>query len=246
MRFSELMTTSSSYKVKVMADKWNVLESLFEQNIESDNIQRIPKIIHQIWLGGKVPDELHKYFETIKKSNPDYQHMLWTEKEAENFEFKNKSLFNSCKNLGQKSDILRYAVLEKYGGIYIDADFIGIKSFDELLHLNFFTGVAYDKEPVLFNGLIGSVPNHELLKELNNIEYVNDADAMEVIKSTGPWYLTKKLFKKIDTLEKGVVLPLAYFYPFPNFDRDKVLGNDYTKYVNDKTICVHLWHQRWN
>lgn len=229
-----------------MPDKWAIVESLFEKNIKSDNIQRIPKIIHQIWVGGDIPTEIQKCFESIKASNPGYQHMVWTEKEAEDFDFKNKDLFRSCKNLGQKSDILRYAILEKIGGIYVDADFLGIKSFDELLHLDFFTGIAYDKEPIMFNGLIGTIPNYHLINDLNNIEHVKDADAMEVIKSTGPWYLTKKFFKKTNQLNRVAVLPLAYFYPFPNFDRDKVLGNDYTKYVNDKTICVHLWHQRWN
>ena len=35
---------------------------------------------------------------------------------------------------------------------------------------------------------------------------------MDVIKTTGPWFLTKKLFKNIDKAGKIVVLPLTYFY----------------------------------
>lgn len=246
MHFSELMVTSSNYKNKNLPEKWDILESIYDKNIKSDGNQRIPKIIHQIWLGGSIPNDLYSCFDSIKNANPGYEYRLWTEDDLENFDFKNKDLFNSCKNLGQKSDILRYAILEKFGGIYVDADFVGIRSFDELLHLNFFTGVAYDKEPTLFNGLIGCIPNHEILNDLNNIEYVSDTDGMEVIKSTGPWYLTKKLFKKINNLDKIVVLPLAYFYPYPNFDGDRIFGYDYMKYMNIKTICIHLWNSRWN
>ena len=246
MQFSVLMSTSSNYKQKNLTDKWNIIESLFDKNIKGDGIQRIPKIIHQIWLGGGIPNDLYKCLDSVKEQNPGYEYKLWTEDNIKDFDFKNKDLFNSCKNLGQKSDILRYAILEKFGGIYLDADFIAIKSFDELLHLNFFTGVAYDKEPTLFNGLIGSIPGHELLKDLNNIEYVSDRDGMDVIKSTGPWYLTKKLFKKINTFENIVILPLTYFYPYPNFDGDRTNGHDYMIYVSIKTICIHLWNSRWN
>ena len=246
MQFGALMDTSSNYKQRTMLDKWEILESHFNKNIKSTGTQKIPKIIHQIWLGEGIPNDLYKCFDSVKDKNPGYEYKLWTEEEIKDFDFKNKELFNSCKNLGQKSDILRYALLEKFGGIYLDADFIAIKSFDELLHLDFFTGVAYDKEPTLFNGLIGCVPGHELMQDLNNIEYVSDRDGMDVIKSTGPWYLTKKLFKKINKLENIVVLPLAYFYPYPNFDHDRVKGYDYMEYVNIKTICIHLWNSRWN
>lgn len=246
MTFSALMGTSSGYTNRNLPEKWEVLEKAYTKNIKPTGQAKIPKIIHQIWLGDAIPNDLYDCMDTIKLNNPDYEHKLWTDIEVEDFEFKNKDLYNSCKNLGQKSDILRYAILEKFGGIYLDMDFIGIKSFDELLHLDFFTGVAYDQEPTLFNGLIGSVSNHELLADLNNIEEVRDGDGMDIIKTTGPWYLTKKLFKKINKLDNVVALPVAYFYPYPNFDRDRTNGTDYTKYLNIKTICVHLWNSRWN
>jgi len=247
MQFEALMSTSSGFAQKNLPEKWDILVSLYNKNIKQNNKpHKIPKIIHQIWLGDSIPNKLYEYMDSIKSANPGYEYRLWTDVEAEEFEFKNKELFDSCKNSGQKSDILRYAILEKFGGIYLDTDFIGVKSFDELLHLDFFTGVAYDKEPTLFNGLIGCVPNYELLTDLNDIQEVNDYDGMAVIKTTGPWYLTKKLFRKINNLDNIVVLPLAYFYPYPNNDRDRTLGDDYNKYITIKTICIHLWNSAWN
>ena len=244
--FSALMNNSSGYKEKNLPEKWATLEKLYDQNIKPKGEAKIPKIIHQIWLGDAIPNALYDMMDTIKKVNPGYDYKLWTDVEAEEFMFENKQLFNKLRNLGQKSDVLRYAILLKYGGIYLDTDFIGIKSFDELLHLDFFTGVSYDKEPTLFNGLIGCVPNHELMADLNNIEEARDGDGMEIIKTTGPWYMTKKLFRKIDKLNNIVVLPVAYFYPYPNFDRDRTKGTDYNEYTTIKTICVHLWNSSWN
>ena len=246
LTFSALMDSSSGYKEKNLPEKWAILEKLYEQNIKRKGEDKIPKIIHQIWLGDAIPNDLYDMMDTIKNANAGYVYKLWTDTEAEEFEFTNKQLFKMLRNLGQKSDVLRYAILLKYGGIYLDTDFIGVKSFDELLHLDFFTGVAYDKEPTLFNGLIGCVPNHELMADLNNIEEARDGDGMEIIKTTGPWYMTKKLFRKIDKLNNIVVLPIAYFYPYPNFDRDRTKGTDYNAYTTIKTICIHLWNSRWN
>jgi mannosyltransferase OCH1-like enzyme len=247
MNFNDLMYNSSGYKNRTLQDKWDILEKAYYNHIQPAGTQKIPKLIHQIWLGDGIPNDLYDCIDSIKESNPGYKHMLWTDEEVKDFDFKNKQLFNSCKNLGQKSDILRYAILERFGGIYLDMDFIGIKSFDELLHLDFFTGVAYDNEPTLFNGLIGCIPGHELTKELNNIEEVSDYDGMAVIKTTGPWYLTKKFFKKIKQLNDVIALPVSYFYPYPNFDRDRVKGTNHMEYINvNKTICIHLWNSRWN
>lgn len=244
--FSQGMVNSSNYQNKNLQDKWQILEDLYIKNINSSGNNRIPKIIHQIWLGEKVNDNLIKFSDSIKKCNPDYEYRLWTDVEAENYNFKNKDIFNKATNLGQKSDILRYAILKEFGGIYMDTDFYGLKSFDSLLHLDFFTGVSYDKEPTLFNGLIGCTPNNQLMDEINVLGDIRDGDGMEVIKTTGPWFMTGKLFKNLSLAGKLVVLPVSYFYPYPNFTHDRILGTNPDTYISDDSICVHLWESKWN
>ena len=36
---------------------------------------------------------------------------------------KNKKAYSLAKNWGMKSDILRYEILQKFGGVYIDTDY---------------------------------------------------------------------------------------------------------------------------
>ena len=244
--FNECMQSSSNYANKNLEDKWNIITDLYDKNMKHRGLDKIPKLIHQIWIGGEVPQTLVDMADSVKAANPDYEYKLWLESDADSFQFETKKIYDAATNPGQKSDILRYAILKKYGGIYLDTDFIGVKSFDQLLHLDFFVGVSYDKEPTLFNGLIGAVPNHPVIIEANVFGEIRDGDGMDVIKTTGPWFLTKKLFKNIDKAGKIVVLPLTYFYPYPNFDKDKVKGNDYKKYITEETICIHLWDSRWN
>lgn len=241
------MANSSNFSCnRNLEDKWQILRDLYDKNLKRTGIEKIPTTIHQIWLGSKVPERILKNAKSIKSANPGYEYKLWTDADAEAFHFDNKKIFNEVKNFGQKSDILRYAILKKYGGIYLDTDFIGIKSFDNLIHLDFFTGVSYDKEPTLFNGLIGCVPENELMKELNVFGEIYNSDGMDIIKTTGPWYMTRKLFKNIDKAGKLVVLPVSYFYPYPNFDQDRTRSDNYMQYLSLDTICIHLWESKWN
>jgi len=243
--FDDCMHLSANYAEKNLPDKWDTIKNLYTQNMTPSTECRIPKKIHQIWLGSSIPENVQRLIDTVKENNSDYEHVLWTDESVENYNFKNKELFYKAKNTGQRSDILRYAILEEYGGIYLDADFVCYKSFDSLLHLDFFVGVSYDKEPTVYNGLIGTVPKCKIIIEANNITEIKDADNMDVIKTTGPWFLTSKIFKNYKDVERAVILPLTYFYPFPNDGKCRIHGDDYSKYAEEETICIHLWHTKW-
>jgi len=244
--FDTSMKISTNYSMREDHDFWNILQDCYNKNINSTPSQRIPKYIHQIWLGKKIPTELLQLTDTVRQYNPDYNYKLWTDDDINIFDDKTKQQFNSTPNLGQRSDILRYAILEKHGGIYLDTDFTCHRSFDSLLHVDFFIGIAYDKTPTLFNGLLGTAPGNTLIKSINNILEISYNDGMGVIRSTGPLYITDRIRNNYKVVEKFLALPVTYFYPFPNFSQDRIYGDDYKKYVKPETICTHLWHSRWN
>ena len=242
--FSQAMKSSSGYASLKSKEKWDILETLYNYKYDT-SIQKIPKVIHQIWLGSTPSPVTVTLVESIKRANLGFDHILWTDKEVENFNFKNKEIFNSCDNYGQKSDILRYALLEQFGGIYLDIDFVGVKSFEPLLHLDFFTGIAYDDEPTMFNGLIGSTRDNALIKSLNNINVQDIQAGMHVFETTGPWYMGNKFFTEYKNVEAIKSLPVSFFYAYPNFARDQIKGTDYNNYIEEESICVHLWHSSW-
>lgn len=243
--FDICMSRSSHYKDRIHSDDWQFLKKQYDL-INVSGKQKIPKKIHQIWLGDYLPPSLFDLTETIKSVNKGYEYKLWNENDIENLQYLNHDLYDKTSNLGQRSDIIRYAILQQHGGIYLDTDFYGVKSFDDLLHLDFFTGIAYDREPTMFNGLIGCTSNNSLINEINNISHIQNNDGMDIIKSTGPWYMTNKILTNKNIVDKFVGLPVTYFYPFPNFQQDKHLGDDFRSYITDTTICIHLWHSRWN
>ena len=130
--------------------------------------------------------------------------------------------------------------------MYCDTDFVINRSFDELLDLDFFCGVAYDSAPNLLNSIIGSSPKNELITELLKFDkHINWSDAMAVIDTTGPYFLTRKFFNSIQRNDAILALPNTFFYPWPNFNICKTIGHDYNNYIKSETFCCHLWECSW-
>jgi len=154
--------------------EWNVYTTLFEKNAHNtlslSQEPLIPKKIHQIWLGSPLPDEFKSFCESWKTTHPGWEYKLWTDKDIEELNLENKALYDAATNYGERSDIARYEILYRFGGLYIDTDFESIKPMDILHHMfDFYTGYPGWCEPILNNGLIASSPNHPLLRVMKMI-----------------------------------------------------------------------------
>lgn len=101
----------------------------------------IPKIIHYCWLSGDpYPEEIRKCMESWKQYLPDYEFRLW---DANRFDIGSvqwvKQAF-AYKKYAFAADYIRLYALYHFGGIYLDADVLVYKSFDDLLSLPYFVG----------------------------------------------------------------------------------------------------------
>ena len=95
----------------------------------------IPKIIHQLWIGHKpAPINL---MNTWKEKHPDFEYIYWNEEEfvKRDFKFKCQDKIDEIEEINGKADIMRWEILYKFGGVFLDADSICIEPFDhELLN----------------------------------------------------------------------------------------------------------------
>ena len=69
----------------------------------------------------KLFPEKHKAFrETWMQNHPGWEFRLWTDADIEAFGLTNKRLYDETPNYGAKSDIARYEILYRIGGLYVD------------------------------------------------------------------------------------------------------------------------------
>lgn len=110
----------------------------------SDNTNKIPKIIHYCWFGGKpIPKDLQECIDTWTKME-GYQIIRWDES---NCSFDENDFIKNAyadKKLAFISDFYRLKALYEYGGIYLDTDVKINKTFDPLLQHNVFLNFIFD------------------------------------------------------------------------------------------------------
>jgi hypothetical protein len=179
----------------------------------------IPKIIHQLWIGTKpAPITL---MNTWKEKHPDFEYIFWNEKEFEKrgLNFKCQDKIDEIEEINGKADIIRWEILYKYGGIFIDADSICIEPFDdEIISKKSFAG--WEQEEVrtglIATGTMGFPEKHPLVKEaikwIRNNEVSQAKAKLMAWQSVGPGLLTRmyntKKFNDLHIFPSYTFLPI--------------------------------------
>jgi len=95
-------------------------------------LPRIPRHIHMTWKTSMMPH--WSYHKVWQKMNPDYKFSLWTDDNIVSFITEHHPRFaqhlNMLSNI-EKADLIRYAVLFTYGGIYADIDARLLRKIDD-------------------------------------------------------------------------------------------------------------------
>lgn len=221
-----LKAEGSKTKLNFFREIWQKNNPSKKRKVEGK--YKIPKIIHQIWIG---PSPLPKLYEKYQKSwkiyHPDWVFKLWTDKDLENLDLENRDLFEKAPSYQEKADILRYEILKKFGGLYLDVDHLCLQNFDELIEkYSFFAALEPPllySSPTLSNAMIGSYPGNPLFKDLltkirqdwdkEELKKFND-HAIAAMRSMLP--LTEVYIESGHLHDKSVIFPATYFFPiFP-------------------------------
>ena len=185
----------------------------------NSNKQTIPKIIHQIWIGNNPPpyEWINSFKIDLTRKYPDWKYYLWTESNIPKLTYINRDIYYQEKSYNGKSDILRYYLLYKYGGIYIDADskWFG-KDLGELINKTNETGIFIAKENEkkfktgLASGVIGSSKKNPImlyaLYTMNKLFPI--CKKVPAYKSIGPFFCDQ-VFLDFNV----TIFPSHYFYP---------------------------------
>lgn len=214
---------------------------------------RIPKLVHFIWLGSPLPVPCQAIVESWKRVHPDWTVRVWTDADVEEFGLQNKMAFDIANNYGEKSDIFRYEILYRYGGVYVDTDFECLKPFDPLHRsCDFYTGLITSNGSVdLLNGMVGSCAGHPIMRACIDFLQVGNGDQNpnRIMNDTGPYFFRKMFLKTIGAQDCGtaVALPPNMLYPFPGGHRFFISDRQQIKrlYARPESLAIHYWSTSW-
>jgi mannosyltransferase OCH1-like enzyme len=199
----------------------------------------IPRLFHRVWLGGVMPAEFVRFGETWLEHNPGWEMRVWTEDDLP--PLRNRDLYDSVESYAQKSDVIRFELLWRYGGVYVDCDFECRRSIEQLLYgLDAFA--AFEDDAQVSNAIIGAVAGHRFIDYLVRSlpASVKEHGAADPVVSTGPGYLTRCLAEFDPGGTAPITLfPASHFYPYS-------WTQMYRRYERfDQAYAVHHWAGSW-
>jgi len=193
-------------------------------------MSKIPYTIHQIWIGPKPRPS--KFMETWSSKNPGFEYMLWNEEAfaKRKLRFECQEKIDDIEEINGKADILRWELLWRYGGVFIDADSICIEPLDETL-MNPPAFAGYENEHVrqglVATGTMGFPPQHPLCRaaidwiKQNPVSY--RATGKRAWYNVGPGLLTRLLHTNL--YPEFRVFPSHYFLPL-HYSGQKYRGHE--------------------
>jgi len=180
----------------------------------------IPRLFHMVWVGpNPIPEFAVRNFETWKTlmPTPTWTFRLWTNNDIHNGEFPDDILARIHEsNTGvQKCDIMKYFIVEKYGGVYMDADVTPVASLEPIIQLNKQLVLCHDMEVTwgyMSVGFYAAVPHHPVLQRACKDLYTATLNTNDPHLHTGPIVMGRAFWDTPPTGEKYALLPSRFFY----------------------------------
>lgn len=162
----------------------------------------IPKIIHQTWKRDSIPKQWIPFTEKVKSLNPGWEYMLWTDRDNDDFVRRNYpgfyGIFTGFSRNIMRADVIRYLIMDKIGGVYLDLDYEVLKPFDFQEHRVVLpknrSMQSGDEKDELGNCIFASVPGHVFWSDVINELAAHPPvinNYLDVHEATGPLFLTR-------------------------------------------------------
>ena len=230
--------------------------NLFELNFDTLDtflLNQKKIIIHQVWFTNIIPSkkktrQLYQQLKTCRDSwdihNPDFIHIIWNQQKAteliREYFTEYHDLYKNYKYEIQRCDMIRYCILYRYGGLYVDMDYKCKKPFDGVMKKWNTHDIYFVETPnlsMISNSLIISHSKEHifwktLLIEMykNQENFKNTGRHISIMYTTGPGILTK-LFNIYKYRYKINTLPIELFNPSgllkETFDSEQVYSIHY-------------------
>ena len=226
----------------------------------------IPKIIHYCWFGkNPLPELEQQCFASWQEHMPDWTIMRWDES---NFDIAAAPQYvrqaYEARKFAFVSDYVRLWVLQQYGGLYMDVDFMVYRPFDDLMdRYPAFAGYEGSKRNPVMQGVLASEPHGAWVKDMlstyENRAFLKPDGSLDLTPNTS--YFTDRLESQgfiADGIEKDFFMekspisnlqsPIAHgtfmlhVFPVHYFCPVLTTGENLR---NAETYCEHKGESSW-
>jgi mannosyltransferase OCH1-like enzyme len=202
-------------------------------------ISGVPLNIYQSWHSNKIPTKMRETIYSLLDMNPEFDYYLYSDDACRNFIKDNfnedvVAAFDSFKPGAYKSDLWRYCILYKLGGVYLDIKFKSvvplapiIEKNPEILVRDLSLSLSFEMNSKVYNGFMVSPPNNPIFKE--TIEDIVRSSRLKLYKTgyldiTGPGCLLRVIEKN-----RGYtyIYSVNFYYSYKNiydFIKSKVIA----------------------
>jgi mannosyltransferase OCH1-like enzyme len=177
----------------------------------------IPRVVHIVWVGeNPQPDFFAPHVDKWRELMPDWTVRVWGNEDIHDGEFPKPALdaiHASTKGV-QKADIMKYFILLKHGGVYMDADVVPNRALGPCL-ANDSVVLCHDLEVTwgyMAVGFMAAVPNHALFKACCNLVLQAELNTPDIHLRTGPRIIGMALELNQEPAGSVSLLPIHAFY----------------------------------
>jgi FkbM family methyltransferase len=201
--------------------------------------QAIPHVLHRVWLGAPMAEAFWQYGERWEELHPGWRFVTWSEKDLAFL--RNRAEFEAAEELSQKSNIARYEILLREGGVYADCDLEPLRNIEPLL-IGASLVVGEEQPGRLNNAFVAAIPGHPALEYA--VEQLPESFGSQLgelsPQRTGPAFWTRCVRRSAaDRGFKPRVLKREVLYPYTYTQKNLQVRHFPEAYA------VHHWAKSW-
>ena len=198
----------------------------------------IPKLVHRIWFGrNPIPEQYESWWNGWKRQYPDYEFITWTDRNIPELTAVHQRI-SDADSMAKKSDIARYEILNRCGGVYLDCDIMPVNRYEFATETDRLI-VCHERENESHNcqnAFIAVCRNHPVMQLAVETVCTIPAYRGDIILETGPGF-----FRRLLDTTTFKMLPTDAFYPYLfNQPFSSIFLKDLSK-----TYGIHVWGNSW-
>ena len=202
----------------------------------------IPRVFHRIWLGGQsMPDLFVQWGQSWLDLNPDWTMVTWTERNLPPSAHPD-AVARAC-HLSQRSNVYRYEVLARQGGVYLDCDFQALRPLDNLLDgASAFAAFKVPGRPSA--AILGCEPGHPFALEL--VRRIPERDpAISMTMGDGHVKDVLATYPEVKMFAHELLHPVRHFECRKLWRDGEPLPVDEVRAMFPRALACHYWSDKW-